>query len=229
VDETVWDRLKDANNVPHHHTFTKSAPYVRFVELYGTRDKIELKSGIKDLSIIKTTKSGFTNFWRDRFTTLPESKDRMMRTNIFAQWTYGEDSLQKARKWILDNSIPVFDRKDERGSFFVQDYNKIFDTVKTILLNTFAGPAKTGVYSESVQQTLFEMGTLSLEQIPVLDNIFISLPNLHCFTFDMSKFNIANDNEVFQPQEDPHGLIEAFVTRKGANKSGFRLQVPSRL
>ena len=216
------------DGVPHHHTFTRSAPYVRFIKLYATREKVELTSGLKDLIIVKTTKSGFTNYHKDRFTTLPESKDRCMKTNMYAEWEYNAEYLAKAKRWILDDSIPVFNRKDVRP-YFIVDHNTIFNTAKKIMLDTFGGEPKQGVYSESVQQTLFEMGTLALNKINELENIFISLPNLHCVAFDMTKFDMVNDNEVFQPQDEPNGLIEAYVSRKGASKAGLRLKAPSRL
>jgi len=37
---------------------------------------------------LKTTGSGFENFLRDEFTTLPETSDRIFATKLKATWTY---------------------------------------------------------------------------------------------------------------------------------------------
>ena len=44
--------------------------------------------GTEDLLILKTTGSGFENFLRDEFTTLPETGDRIFATKLKATWTY---------------------------------------------------------------------------------------------------------------------------------------------
>jgi urate oxidase len=42
---------------------------------------------------MKTTRSSFTGFPRDRYTTLPEAEDRLMATKIAAVWRYGSPSV----------------------------------------------------------------------------------------------------------------------------------------
>ena len=41
------------------------------------------------------------------------------------------------------------------------------------LISTFAGPSDTGVYSASVQQTLYDMGKAALEKESLLDEVLL--------------------------------------------------------
>lgn len=47
-------------------------------------------SGVKDMTVLKTTQSGFEGFHRDRFTTLQEAKDRCFCTSVYARWRYNK-------------------------------------------------------------------------------------------------------------------------------------------
>lgn len=47
-------------------------------------------SGVKDMKVLKTTQSGFEGFFRDRFTTLQDTKDRVFCTNVYSRWRYNK-------------------------------------------------------------------------------------------------------------------------------------------
>ena len=47
-----------------------------------------MESGLDDLLILKTTRSGFAKFLRDEFTTLPETSDRIFATKLKATWSF---------------------------------------------------------------------------------------------------------------------------------------------
>ena len=59
----------------------------------ATRGGISVEAGIEDLIVMKTTRSAFSGFPRDRYTTLPETDDRLMATKITAIWRYGSPDL----------------------------------------------------------------------------------------------------------------------------------------
>ena len=48
---------------------------------------------------MKTTRSGFSGFPRDRYTTLPETDDRLMATKITAIWRYGAPEIDFDAAW----------------------------------------------------------------------------------------------------------------------------------
>ena len=52
-----------------------------------------VEAGVEDLVVMKTTRSAFSGFPRDRYTTLPETDDRLMATKVTAIWRYGSPDL----------------------------------------------------------------------------------------------------------------------------------------
>ncbi|HEV7591076.1 MAG TPA: urate oxidase [Longimicrobium sp.] len=89
-----------------------------------------------------------------------------------------------------------------------EDFDATFERVRAALLETFAGHD-----SKSVQQTLFAMGAAALEAAPEVSEVRLSLPNRHHLLFDIARFGLENQNEVFVPTTEPYGLIEATVVR----------------
>ena len=81
--------------------------------------------------------------------------------------------------------------------------------IRETLLAVFAGHA-----SKSVQHTLYAMGEAVLEKIAEVDEIELTMPNIHCLLVDLSKFGQDNPNEIFVPTDEPHGYIEARICRK---------------
>lgn len=80
--------------------------------------------------------------------------------------------------------------------------------IRASLLATFADHK-----SLSVQHTLFAMAEAVLAQVPSVSDIKLTMPNKHCLLIDLSPFGQDNPNEIFVPTEEPHGYIEARVTR----------------
>jgi urate oxidase len=82
--------------------------------------------------------------------------------------------------------------------------------VRETLLSAFAGHT-----SKSVQHTLYAMGQAVLENVPEVQDIELTLPNIHCLLVDLSRFGQDNPNEIFVPIDEPHGYIEARIRRQG--------------
>ena len=55
-------------------------------------------------------------------------------------------------------------------------YDKAFDLVKSTICEVFAGPAKHGIHSASLQKTLYDTERLVLERVPqvIVDAIDIT-------------------------------------------------------
>jgi urate oxidase len=68
--------------------------------------------------------------------------------------------------------------------------------------------------SDSLQQTLYELGGAVLAACPELTEVRLSLPNLHHFLVDLAPFGLDNPNEVFWAADRPYGLIEGTVRRE---------------
>jgi urate oxidase len=82
--------------------------------------------------------------------------------------------------------------------------------IREVLLAVFAAHD-----SKSVQHTLYAMGEQVLKEIPEAGEIELTMPNLHCLPVDLSRFGQDNPNEIFVPTDEPHGMIEATLRRKG--------------
>ena len=83
-----------------------------------------------------------------------------------------------------------------------------FQDIRQTILKVFADHD-----SLSVQHTLYAIGEAILDQFPAVEEIAFSLPNIHCLPVDITKFGQTNDNRIFVPTDEPHGLIEARLTR----------------
>ncbi len=93
------------------------------------------------------------------------------------------------------------------------EYKQMHDKVRDLLLNTFAEHN-----SLSVQQTLYECGKKVTEHCPEIKEIFISMPNKHYLKFDLDRFDLSNDNEIFIPTDEPFGLIEGIIKNVNDDK-----------
>jgi urate oxidase len=109
VSERCWSRIQ-AGGKPHAHSFTEKSPAKPFSKIVCTRKETCVESGIEELLILKTTGSGFENFLRDEFTTLPETGDRIFATKLKATWTYVKQpkSYSATNEKILAAMLAVF-------------------------------------------------------------------------------------------------------------------------
>jgi urate oxidase len=46
-----------------------------------------------------------------------------------------------------------------------------------------------------------------------VEDIQLTMPNIHCVAVDLSRFGQDNPNEIFVPIDEPHGSIEARLRR----------------
>jgi urate oxidase len=92
--EHPWARLGD-----HQHAFQRAGGGERVAVVAGDGVSARVEAGIEDLVLLRTTGSGFEGFLRDRFTTLPETEDRILATAVSARWTYAEGGLDYGAAW----------------------------------------------------------------------------------------------------------------------------------
>ena len=191
IEQYSWDRIETAGG-PHDHSFTKGPGAVRntIVRKDGATETVI--SGVTKLVVLKSTGSEFHGFPDVPYTSLVETDDRVMATSVSARWLYGNTKAGASATVDLD-------------------WNAAFESVKAIMLEQFAL-----VHSLSLQQTLFAMGRSVLEAHPEIVEIRLSMPNIHHFVVDLSKWELDNPNLVFYAADRPYGLIEAAVVRDDA-------------
>lgn len=189
-----WTRMI-VDGKPHPHSFLRDGEETRNVAVRAIRGKgIEVESSIKKLLVLKSTGSAFHGFVRDEYTTLPETWDRILSTEVDAAWT-----------WKLFPTLKAV--QDKAASF-----DKAFADAREITLSTFAKEE-----SPSVQNSMYKMCEQILAAAPDVAKVFYALPNKHYFELDLSWHkgikNTGKDAEVYVPQSGPNGLIKVEVSR----------------
>ncbi len=109
VREHAW-RPIDVAGTPAPGAFVRGGEGTRVATVAVGRDEVVVEAGIEDLVVMKTTRSAFSGFPRDRFTTLAETDDRLMATKITAIWRYGAPDLDFDAAWTAarDTLLEVF-------------------------------------------------------------------------------------------------------------------------
>jgi urate oxidase len=105
-----WQPI-DVAGSPAADAFVRGCEGTRLATVTASRTGTTVEAGVEDLVVMKTTRSAFEGFPRDRYTTLPETDDRLMATKLTAIWQYGAPDL---------------------------DFDQVFLDVRTTLLEVFA-------------------------------------------------------------------------------------------
>ena len=107
--ERIWQRLK-ADGKPSPTNFLATQKYTPICEVHATRTNTRLTSGVRDLVILKSAGSGFADFHRDEFTTLPETQDRILATRMASKWTFAISpaDYNQTNEDILDAMLECF-------------------------------------------------------------------------------------------------------------------------
>ncbi|GLA08688.1 hypothetical protein AnigIFM60653_010484 [Aspergillus niger] len=189
-----WTRMT-IDGKPHPHSFLRDGEETRNVQVDVVEGKgIDITSSLAKLTVLKSTNSQFWGFLRDEYTTLPETWDRILSTDVDASWQWRRFSgLDEVRA-----TVPHFDAT--------------WAAARDITLKTFAEDN-----SASVQNTMYKMAEQILARQSLLETVEYSLPNKHYFEVDLSWHkglkNTGKDAEVYAPQTNPNGLIKCTVGR----------------
>ena len=185
ITEFPWDRI-EVDGQGHEHSFIRGSGEREALIMGDEGGDRRVEAGLDNLLVLKTTASGWEDFYRERFTTLPDTDDRILATIVTARWSYAE-------KMSAD-----------------LDFDRLWGGVRERILATF-----TDHYSPSVQNTLYRIGKAVLEEFPEIEKIHLSFPNKHHLLYDLERFGMENAGEVFHATSEPYGLIEGTVERAG--------------
>lgn len=107
--EYPWNRIS-VDGAAHPHAFTRGAGE-RTAVVRGDADRLHISAGVADLLVLKTTQSGWEDFYRDEYTTLADTNDRIFATAISAEWEYAATaSLDYNATWagVRDQILTTF-------------------------------------------------------------------------------------------------------------------------
>jgi urate oxidase len=84
VEAFGWERLGP-------HSFQRDGGYTRTAVISVGSSLTQVVSGLNGLVLLNSTASEFHGFPRDRYTTLPETNDRILATAVDARWRHISD------------------------------------------------------------------------------------------------------------------------------------------
>lgn len=96
IDRYGWERIAVAGQ-PHPHAFRRGSDEKRTTAVTVAGDQAWVVSGLRDLVVLKSTGSEFHGYPKDRYTTLPETTDRVLATAVTARWRYTSTDVDWAR------------------------------------------------------------------------------------------------------------------------------------
>jgi len=185
AEQYAWERIGEGTGGAGH-SFVRTGQETRTAVVQTDGEAAYVLGGLTDLVVLKSTGSEFHGFPRDRYTTLPETDDRILATSVTAWWRYAADAVTPDADW-----------------------NARYEQVRATFLDAFAG-----LHSLALQQTIFAMGEAVLAAMPEVAELRISCPNKHHFLVDLAPFELDNPGEVFVAADRPYGLIQGTVLRE---------------
>jgi urate oxidase len=130
IQEKSWERMI-VDGAPEPTTFRLGGPEVQTVRAVRNQNREwSVRSGVDGLTILKTTKSAFTGYIKDKLTTLKPATDRIFGTRATVTWDYtsASTSFAQVRATIVAALLREFAAHD---SMSVQ--HTLFDMGKAAL------------------------------------------------------------------------------------------------
>lgn len=195
ITQHKWSKY-NVNGKLHDHSFVKDGEDVKITDLSFKRNgEFKLSSCLKDLTVLKSTGSGFVGYNECDYTTLKATNDRILSTDIDCVWKFDNKKIGSIKNIynLADNGV----------------FDDVSKKVLKITLDRFALEN-----SPSVQATMYNMCDDILKICPYVYNVTYSLPNKHYILFDLKWKGLDNDNVLFYPSAHPNGLIKCTVGRE---------------
>jgi urate oxidase len=96
--EHPWFRLAS-------HAFERAGEEAWTAVATRQEGRTSITSGLRGLVVLKTTDSAFSGFPRDQYTTLPETRDRILATSITATWQYAAGFRDFAKRTAVRTAL----------------------------------------------------------------------------------------------------------------------------
>lgn len=104
LEQYGWDRVEPASP----HSFLRSGQGVRTATVTYDGTTTWVVSGLTGLTLLNSTASEFRGYRRDGYTTLPETDDRILATDVTARWRHASPdgefgkSYSEARRHLVE-------------------------------------------------------------------------------------------------------------------------------
>lgn len=196
VEMMEWQRAT-VNGEPHDHGFERcKGVEVQVAEVKVDREEEDklvssVTSHINKMTVLKTTQSGFEGYLNDKYTLLSETTERCVATELDCTWTYSDCTNV--------------------------DFISVRSRVRELILKGVFGPPKGGVYSASLQATIYDAACIILadETLGSIWSVKFFTPNLHYLPMkSLELLGETFEDDVFLPTSEPSGTITCTVCRE---------------
>lgn len=117
IEQALWKRIM-VDGKPHDHSFMHGSNEMQTATVRIAKDGSgSAVSGLRDMVILKTTRSSFEGFIRDELTTLKDAADRLFGTAVTAEWAYAAKPREydDTRAKLRDAMLTTFALHDSRS------------------------------------------------------------------------------------------------------------------
>jgi len=117
IGSTGWSPIQTTAGT-HATAFVQTGPEITTATATQSRNAApEIISGLDQLTILKTAKSAFSHFKKDKLTTLRETEDRLLGTVMTANWTHTRASsdFDRIRVSVRDALLATFAGHDSKS------------------------------------------------------------------------------------------------------------------
>jgi urate oxidase len=117
IEGAMWKRLT-VDGRPHPDTFMRGSGEVQTTSVKRAQNtEFVVDSGLDNMVLLKTAKSGFEGYIKDSLTTLKETSDRLFGTAVRAEWHYTASDLDfdLVRSAIRETMLRTFANHDSKS------------------------------------------------------------------------------------------------------------------
>ncbi|MCU1320777.1 MAG: urate oxidase [Acidobacteriaceae bacterium] len=117
IASTLWKRLT-IDGKPHPDSFMRGSGELQTTLVEKSQGgTFKIVSGLEDLVVLKTAKSGFEGYIQESLTTLKETSDRLFGTAIKAEWLYDAEGFdyEAVRSTIRETMLKTFAEHDSKS------------------------------------------------------------------------------------------------------------------
>lgn len=156
--EYFWQRMQ-FDGKAHPHSFVNGGSEKHTATIIQNASSVTITSGIKDLLVLKTTKSVFEGYIKDPFTTLPETSDRIFSTQCEATWLHESKNVDFVKSYADVRNI-LLKTFSEHHSLSVQ---QTLYAMGEAVLEQDASIVETSLIMPNKHHILFNMQPFGME------------------------------------------------------------------
>ncbi|MEU7166164.1 factor-independent urate hydroxylase [Streptomyces morookaense] len=107
IEEYAWERIPPSDAREARHSFVRANRETRTAQITYDGERWQIISGLTGLTVLNSTDSEFHGYVKDRYTTLQETRDRILATEVNARWRHGlavadwDESYARTRDCLL--------------------------------------------------------------------------------------------------------------------------------